>query len=134
MTIICSRVNQHWLFIFVHVCIHVVIIITCMIYVPLFYSLANATMYYQCICAYMCVSMYMYLHMQARPGTENDDFDELMQTYVYTPSSPQTTSPSTKKDTPPEPDPEASLITDFQVVTDIKVNSCILKRTDTSRI
>ena len=80
----------------------------------------------------MCVSMY--LHMQTRPGTENDDFDELMQTYVYTPSSPQTTSPSAKKDTPPEPDPEASLITDFQVVTDIRVNSCMLKRTDTSRI
>ena len=74
----------------------------------------------------MCVSMY--LHMQTRPGTENDDFDELMQTYVYTPSSPQTTSPSAKKDMPPEPDPEASLITDFQVVTDIRVNSCMLKR------
>ena len=39
-----------------------------------------------------------------------------MQTYVCTPSSPQTTSPTTKKDMPPEPDPEASLITDFQVV------------------
>ena len=73
----------------------------------------------------------MYLHMQTRPGTENDDFDELMQTYVYTPSSPQTTSPSAKKDTPPEPDPETSLITDFQIVTDIRVNSCMLKLMDT---
>ena len=60
--------------------------------------------------------------LQTRPGTENDDFDELMQTYVCTPSSPQTTSPTAKKDTPPEPDPEASLITDFQVVTDIRVS------------
>ena len=75
--------------------------------------------------------MYIYTHThththaytQTRPGTENDDFDELMQTYVCTPSSPQTTSPTAKKDTPPEPDPEASLITDFQVVTDIRVSA-----------
>jgi hypothetical protein len=69
--------------------------------------------------------MYMYLHIQTRPGTENDDLDELMQTYVYTPSSPQDTSPTAKKETSPEPDPEASLITDFQVVTDIRVKLCM---------
>ena len=74
----------------------------------------------------LCMLFLSLLHEQTRPGTENDDFDELMQTYVCSdipPTSPQaTTSPTAKKDTPPpEQDPETSLITDFQVVTDIRV-------------
>ena len=80
-------------------------------------------MHYNITYMYMALYMYMYsFSFQTRPGTENDDFDEVMQTYVCTPSSPQATSPTAKRDTPPEPDPEASLITDFQVVTDIRVS------------
>ena len=67
-----------------------------------------------------------YYFLQTRPGTESDDFDELMQTYVCSdlpPSTPECISPTaaSRKESS-QPDPEASLITDFQVVTDIRVS------------
>ena len=63
--------------------------------------------------------------LQVRPGTEKDDYDESLQTYTCSdiksssPSSPPVTTP------PVMVDPDASLITDFQIITDIRVFVCV---------
>lgn len=94
--------------------------------------------------------------LQVRPGTENDndeDFDEIIQTCVLSdvkessspppPHPPPSDSAHSPKIPPPRPpappnsytprskkkdvDPDASLITDFQLITDIRVcgDDCI---------
>ncbi len=58
--------------------------------------------------------------MQVRPGTENDDLEETIQTVVLS-DMKSGRSPTGNKGKSPE-DPEASLITDFQIITDIRVS------------
>ena len=67
---------------------------------------------------------------QVRPGTEDDDLDEPIQTVVLSDvksGGSRSTSPQDKTEgkkqagKSPSDDPEASLITDFQIITDIRV-------------
>ena len=64
---------------------------------------------------------------QVRPGTENEeDIEEKIQTMVCSDvrpgASPAGTRPGRTKGVVAEADPEASLITDFQIITDIRVS------------
>ena len=71
---------------------------------------------------------YMYVGCvvpQVRPGTENEeDVEERIQTVALSDVNPAGSSPGVKEKTKAaEADPEASLITDFQIITDIRVSS-----------
>ena len=64
---------------------------------------------------------------QVRPGTENEeDIEEKIQTVVCSDvrpgASPAGTGVAKIRGVVAEPDPEASLITDFQIITDIRVS------------
>jgi len=64
---------------------------------------------------------------QVRPGTEDEeDIEEKIQTVVCSDvrpgASPTGTGVAKIRGVVAEPDPEASLITDFQIITDIRVS------------
>ena len=76
----------------------------------------------------MLCFLYMYVGFvvpQVRPGTENEeDVEERIQTVAFSDVSPAGSSPGVREKTKgAEADPEASLITDFQIITDIRVSS-----------
>ncbi len=57
-----------------------------------------------------------------RPGTENDDLEETIQTVVLSDMKSGRSPPPQTGGTGKSPDdPEASLISDFQIITDIRV-------------
>lgn len=103
---------------------------------------------------FMSCDLLLWCHMftshdhQMRPGTEDDDdndLEETIQTCVVRDvrpgsPSPPSSAPTTKPSRPPPPrprsapapkgrlgseiDPDASLITDYQLITDIRVREC----------
>ena len=86
---------------------------------------SKSTKFDNLVCAVAIHSSTFIQYVQVRPGTENDDLEETIQTVVLSDmKSGQSPPPVTgKKNVGKSPeDPESSLITDFQIITDIRVS------------